>query len=137
MPGRVVLVLHRHGRDVSLVQPVDRHVAVHLQGEDPQQVGSERPLQDVVEDRDERALRMRLGGGHLLLGHQQGDVEQPAGHRVPALDRGEHAAAATHVGADEGLADGAGSVREVLALHVHPIEGVGGRGQADAVDVGQ
>ena len=54
--------------------------------------GLERPLDDVVEDREERALRVRAARRHLLLGHAQHDVGHPRGDRVPALDRREDAA---------------------------------------------
>ena len=40
--GGVALVLHRHLRDVALVEAVGLHVPLHLQREDPEQVRAER-----------------------------------------------------------------------------------------------
>ena len=135
MPGRVPLVLHRHRRDVALVQSVCRHVAVHLQGEDPQEIRAERPLEDVVEDRQERALWVRLAGGHLLFGDAEHDVGLSRCDRVPALDRGEHTAPAAHVGSDERFVPRASAVGQVIPLAMHAVEGVGRAGQADGVDL--
>ncbi len=92
--GRVPLVLHRHGRDVAFVQAVALHVPVHLEREDPQQVRPERTFDDVVEDREERALRVRLAGRHLLLADDERDVGHAGRDGVPPLDRREHAGAA-------------------------------------------
>ena len=137
--GRVIrgvaLVLDRDRRDIAFLQPVALHVPVHLQGEDPKQVRPQRPFQDVVEDRQERTLGMWLAGRHLLLGDAQHHVCLPGRHRVPALDRGEHTAAASDVGADEGLAPSAGAIRQVVALAVNPVEGIGRAREADGVDL--
>ena len=133
MIGRVPLVLHRDLGDVALLQPVRVHVPVHLEGEDPQEVGLERAFDDVVEDRDERALRVRAARRHLLLGDAEHHVGHPGGDRVPPLDRREDPGPAPHVGAHERLAPRAGAVGEVVALAVDAVERVGRGPQAHRV----
>jgi hypothetical protein len=135
MIGGVAFVLDRDGGDVALLQPVALHVPVHLQGEDPQQVRPKRSFEDVVEDREEGALRMRLAGRHLLFGDAQHHVGLPGRDGVPTLDRGEHAAAPADVGPDEGLVPSAGAVRQVVALAVDPVERVGSAREADRVNL--
>ena len=78
---------------------------------------------------------MRLAGRHLLLGDAQHHVRLPGRHRVPALDRGEHAAAATHVRSDEGLVPSAGAVRQVVALPVDAVEGIRRARETDRFDL--
>ncbi len=87
MVGSIALVLDRYQRDILLLQAMHMHVAIHLQGEYPQQVGLQRTFGGVIKDGQERALRMGLAAGHLLLAHNQADIEQARSHMVPALDR--------------------------------------------------
>jgi hypothetical protein len=137
--GRVVLgvplVLHADESDLIILDTVDRHVAMLLQREDPEQVRSERPLRRVVENRDERPLRMRLAGGHLLLADHECRAELPAGEVHPAVDRCEDARAAAHIAARVGLAPGTTSGGQILRLHVHAVECVWRGAVDDAVDV--
>ncbi len=86
MVGSVALVLDRHQGDVLLVQTVGVHVAVHLHGKDPQQIGAQGTLGGVVKDGQKGALGMGLAGGHLFLADHQADVKQARGHVVPAVD---------------------------------------------------
>ena len=73
--------------------------------------------------------------GHLLLTDHQAGIEKARRHVVPALDGGEDAGAPAHVGAHEGLAEGAGAVGQILALHVDAVEGVWSRAESHGVDV--
>src|SRR5207253_3097660 len=135
MTDRVPLVLDRDAGDVFLLHSVHVHVAVHLHGEDPDQVRLQWPVQDRVPDVREHALRVRLARGQLLLVHDQDDVREAGGDMPPTRYRAEDAGPPAREDAGVRFPVAAAAVREVFALHVNAIEGVRRAPVHDHVDV--
>ena len=135
MTHGVPLVLHGHPCNVLFFDIIPCHIAVHLHGEEPNEVGIERAVQDRVPDMPEGCLRMGIGGTHLLLGDDQGHICHPGGHMPPPCDGRKDARTSSVEHPDVGFSRSGCAIQQVLTFLVYPVESVRSTSHNHHVDI--